>query len=60
MSLPTLELPRFWQQRREKGCSVVDRVDILVQLAMQFLKLGHVLVPMNWFFQRAVEKTLGK
>ncbi len=50
----------FLATAREKGCSVVDGVDMLVQLAMQIFEAWTGISPDELVFQRAVERALGE
>ncbi len=50
----------FLEAARERGCSVVDGVDMLVQLAMQIFEAWTHITPDELVFQRAVEKALGE
>ncbi|MEY3788266.1 MAG: hypothetical protein RLZ75_2473, partial [Pseudomonadota bacterium] len=50
----------FLETARERGCSVVDGVDMLVQLAMQIFEAWTHITPDELVFQRAVEKALGE
>ena len=50
----------FWEKARDQGCSVVDGVDMLVQLAMQIFEAWTGIIPDELVFQRAVEKALGE
>ena len=50
----------FLATAREKGCSVVDGVDMLVQLAMQIFQAWTGISPDELVFQRAVERALGE
>ena len=48
----------FLETAREQGCSVVDGVDMLVQLAMQIFEAWTGISPDEQVFQKAVEKAL--
>ncbi len=48
----------FLETAREQGCSVVDGVDMLVQLAMQIFEAWTGISPDEQVFQTAVEKAL--
>ena len=50
----------FLATAREKGCSVVDGVDMLVQLAMQIFEAWTGITPDEQVFQKAVEAALGE
>ncbi len=50
----------FLETAREKGCSIVDGVDMLVQLAMQIFEAWTGITPDELVFQKAVEKALGE
>ena len=50
----------FLATAREKGCSVVDGVDMLVQLAMQIFEAWTGISPDELVFQKAVEVALGE
>jgi len=50
----------FLQKARERGCDVVDGVEMLVQLAMQLFTLWTGMVPEEEVFQRAVAAALGE
>ena len=50
----------FLQSALNKGCSVVNGVDMLVQLAMQIFEAWTGIHPEEQIFQQAVEKALHK
>ncbi len=50
----------FLETAREKGCFVVDGVDMLVQLAMQIFEAWTGITPDELIFQSAVERALGE
>jgi shikimate dehydrogenase len=50
----------FLQTARDHGCSVVDGVEMLVQLAMQLFTLWTGMVPEEEVFQQAVAAALGE
>ena len=50
----------FLATARDKGCSIVDGVDMLVQLAMQIFEAWTAISPDEQVFQVAVERALSK
>jgi shikimate dehydrogenase len=50
----------FLATARERGCSVVDGVDMLVQLAMQIFEAWTGISPDEEVFQKAVERALAE
>ena len=50
----------FLATARERGCSVVDGVDMLVQLAMQIFEAWTGISPDEQVFQKAVERALAE
>ena len=50
----------FLEIAREKGCSVVDGVDMLVNLAMQIFEVWTGISPEEQVFQNAVETALNE
>ncbi len=50
----------FLATARERGCSVVDGVDMLVQLAMQIFQLWTGIAPEEAVLQQAVAAALGE
>ena len=50
----------FLATAREKGCPIVDGVEMLVQLAMQIFEQWTGIKPDESIFQRAVAKALGE
>jgi shikimate dehydrogenase len=50
----------FLATARERGCSVVDGVEMLVQLAMQIFQRWTGIAPDETVFQRAVATALGE
>ena len=50
----------FLATAREHGCSVVDGVDMLVQLAMQIFEAWIGISPDEQVFQKAVERALAE
>jgi shikimate dehydrogenase len=50
----------FLKAAREKGCPIVDGVEMLVQLAMQIFEAWTGIKPDEAIFQRAVAKALGE
>jgi shikimate dehydrogenase len=50
----------FLATARERGCSVVDGVEMLVQLAMQIFQRWTGVTPEEEVFQRAVAEALGE
>ena len=50
----------FLATARERGCPVVDGVDMLVQLAMQIFERWTGITPEESVFQRAVAEALGE
>ena len=50
----------FLATAREHGCSVVDGVDMLVQLAMQIFEAWTGISPDEQVFQKAVERALAE
>ena len=50
----------FLSTAREKGCAVVDGVEMLVQLAMQIFEAWTGITPEEQVFQKAVEAALGE
>jgi shikimate dehydrogenase len=50
----------FLQAARERGCPVVDGVEMLVQLAMQIFERWTGVTPEEAVFQRAVADALGE
>jgi shikimate dehydrogenase len=50
----------FLATARERGCSVVDGVEMLVQLAMQIFQRWTGVTPEEEVFQRAVTEALGE
>jgi shikimate dehydrogenase len=50
----------FLAAARERGCPVVDGVEMLVQLAIQIFERWTGLVPDEAVFQRAVAQALGE
>lgn len=53
-------LTPFLQAARERGCPVVDGVEMLVQLAMQIFERWTGVTPEEKVFQRAVSEALGE
>jgi shikimate dehydrogenase len=53
-------LTPFLQKARNKGCAVVDGVEMLVQLAMQIFKGWTGIEPSEAVFQQAVAEALGE
>jgi len=52
-------LTPFLKSARERGCPVVDGVEMLVQLAMQIFQQWTGIAPEECVFQRAVSHALG-
>jgi shikimate dehydrogenase len=50
----------FLATARERGCAVVDGVEMLVQLAMQIFQRWTGITPEEAVFQRAVAEALGE
>jgi shikimate dehydrogenase len=50
----------FLATARERGCLVVDGVEMLVQLAMQIFQRWTGVTPEEAVFQRAVAAALGE
>ncbi|MFM8660607.1 MAG: hypothetical protein ACKOCI_04550 [Cyanobium sp.] len=50
----------FLATGRERGCPVVDGVELLVQLAMQIFERWTGVTPEEKVFQRAVAEALGE
>jgi len=50
----------FLATARQRGCPVVDGVEMLVQLAMQIFQQWTGITPEEAVFQRAVAKALGE
>lgn len=50
----------FLATARDRGCPVVDGVEMLVQLAMQIFERWTGLTPQEVVFQRAVVAALGE
>ena len=50
----------FLQTAREKGCPIVDGVEMLVQLAMQIFEEWTGITPDEAIFQQAVARALGE
>jgi shikimate dehydrogenase len=50
----------FLATARDKGCSIVDGVDMLVQLAMQIFEAWTAISPDEQVFQIAVERALSE
>jgi len=50
----------FLQTARERGCPIVDGVEMLVQLAMQIFKEWTGITPDEAIFQQAVARALGE
>jgi shikimate dehydrogenase len=48
------------QAARERGCPIVDGVEMLVQLAMQIFEQWTGIRPEESVFQRAVADALGE
>ena len=53
-------LTPFLNTARERGCPIVDGVEMLVQLAMQIFQLWTGVTPDEAVFQRAVAEALGE
>ncbi len=53
-------LTPFLSTARERGCPIVDGVEMLVQLAMQIFQLWTGVTPDEAVFQRAVAEALGE
>lgn len=53
-------LTPFLQRARDKGCPVVDGVEMLVQLAMQIFEAWTAVKPSEAVFQEAVADALGE
>ena len=53
-------LTPFLNTARERGCPIVDGVEMLVQLAMQIFQLWTGVTPDEVVFQRAVAEALGE
>ena len=53
-------LTPFLKAARDKGCPIVDGVEMLVQLAMQIFEEWTGIKPDEAIFQRAVAKALGE
>lgn len=51
-------ITHFLKRARQKGCSVVDGVEMLVQLAMQIFETWTGIIPDENVFQKSVEKAL--
>ena len=50
----------FLATAREKGCAIVDGVEMLVQLAMQLFETWTAITPDEAVFQKAVSEALGE
>ena len=50
----------FLQTAREKGCPIIDGVEMLVQLAMQIFEEWTGITPDEAIFQQAVARALGE
>jgi shikimate dehydrogenase len=50
----------FLQQAKDRGCSIVDGVEMLVQLAMQIFEQWTGIQPEEAVFQRSVAAALGE
>ena len=50
----------FLKSARDKGCTIVDGVEMLVQLAMQIFMAWTGIAPDESVFQRAVARALGE
>lgn len=50
----------FLETARQRGCAIVDGVDMLVQLAMQLFATWTGVTPEEPVFQRAVAEALGE
>jgi shikimate dehydrogenase len=50
----------FLATARDRGCRIVDGVEMLVQLAMQIFEQWTGLAPDEKVFQRAVAEALGE
>ena len=50
----------FLATARERGCAIVDGVEMLVQLAMQLFETWTGVTPAEEVFQRAVAEALGE
>jgi shikimate dehydrogenase len=50
----------FLKTARERGCAIVDGVEMLVQLAMQLFESWTGVTPAEEVFQRAVAEALGE
>jgi len=50
----------FLQAARERGCPIVDGVEMLVQLAMQIFERWTGIKPDEAVFQKAVTAALGE
>jgi len=50
----------FLKAARERGCPIVDGVEMLVQLAMQIFERWTGIKPDETVFQRAVAAALGE
>ncbi len=53
-------LTPFLKAARDKGCPIVDGVEMLVQLAMQIFEEWTTIKPEEAIFQQAVAKALGE
>jgi shikimate dehydrogenase len=53
-------LTPFLLTARERGCPIVDGVEMLVQLAMQIFQAWTGLTPEESVFQQAVARALGE
>jgi shikimate dehydrogenase len=53
-------ITHFLKAARDKGCPIVDGVEMLVQLAMQIFEEWTGIKPDEALFQRAVAKALGE
>jgi shikimate dehydrogenase len=57
------QVPLMWDTQdsaRQRGCPVVDGVEMLVQLAMQFFQQWTGVTPEEGVFQQAVAEALGE
>jgi len=50
----------FLATARERGCPIVDGVEMLVQLAMQIFEQWTGVTPEEGVFQKAVAEALGE
>ena len=53
-------LTPFLLEAKQRGCGVVDGVEMLVQLAMQIFTTWTGITPEEEVFQRAVAEALGE